>query len=78
MSIKNPTLIITSVVLVGILSLLVWGLVSRATPAGDKAPDFQLTLLSGEQVTLSSINDKPIVLNFWAYQQPSSYLRTAI
>jgi cytochrome c biogenesis protein CcmG/thiol:disulfide interchange protein DsbE len=33
---------------------------------GSPAPDFTLTLLSGQGVTLSSLKGKPVVINFWA------------
>lgn len=34
---------------------------------GDVAPDFTLTTITGETVSLKElINDKPVVLNFWA------------
>ncbi len=34
--------------------------------AGTPAPDFQLRTLSGEQVRLSELRGKPVVLAFWA------------
>ncbi|MCA1055331.1 redoxin domain-containing protein [Rossellomorea aquimaris] len=33
---------------------------------GDKAPDFELTTLSGENVKLSDYKGKKVILNFWA------------
>jgi len=33
---------------------------------GDTPPDFTLTSLDGEEVTLSSLRGKKVVLNFWA------------
>ena len=34
--------------------------------AGNLVPDFQLQGLDGENVSLSSLRGKPIMLNFWA------------
>ncbi len=34
--------------------------------AGDIAPDFTVTLFNGEQLTLSSLRGKVVLLNFWA------------
>lgn len=33
---------------------------------GDIPPDFQLTTLTGEEVQLSELNGKKVILNFWA------------
>lgn len=33
---------------------------------GDRAPDFKLTTLQGEQVRLSDYQGQPVMLNFWA------------
>lgn len=33
---------------------------------GNRAPDFKLTTLEGEQVRLSDYQGKPVMLNFWA------------
>ncbi|KGX84962.1 redoxin domain-containing protein [Pontibacillus litoralis] len=33
---------------------------------GDQAPDFQLTTLNGEQVSLSDYKGQKVMLNFWA------------
>lgn len=58
---------------------IAWSLLSRADPkmvsAGDhppspqqgfSAPDFTLTTLDGEELTLSDLRGKVVVLNFWA------------
>lgn len=37
-----------------------------APQVGQLAPDFTLTSLDGEQITLSELEGKPVVLNFWA------------
>jgi thiol-disulfide isomerase/thioredoxin len=33
---------------------------------GNPAPDFQLQDIEGQTVTLSSLRDSPVILNFWA------------
>jgi len=38
----------------------------RAPALPDQAPDFTLSVLDGETVTLSSLHGQPVVLNFWA------------
>jgi peroxiredoxin len=47
------------------LGVLAWQ--TRHLPgAGTPAPDFQLRTLTGEQVRLSELRGKPVVLEFWA------------
>ena len=38
----------------------------RGTKVGNKAPDFELTEVSGEKVSLSSLKGDPAVLVFWS------------
>lgn len=38
----------------------------RAPDLPDQAPDFDLVTLDGQQVQLSALRGKPVVLNFWA------------
>ncbi|MBO7331206.1 MAG: redoxin domain-containing protein, partial [Alistipes sp.] len=33
---------------------------------GDKAPDFTVEMVNGEQITLSKLKGKVVVVNFWA------------
>ena len=33
---------------------------------GDKAPDFTVEMVDGEQITLSKLKGKVVVVNFWA------------
>ncbi len=42
------------------------GQVDAAPEVGKRAPDFQLNNLDGQSVTLSSLQGKPVLLNFWA------------
>jgi thiol-disulfide isomerase/thioredoxin len=39
---------------------------SSAPHLGHSAPDFTLTTLEGEHLTLSDLRGQPVVLNFWA------------
>lgn len=39
---------------------------TSGTEIGDKAPDFELTTLNGDNVKLSDFKGKRIMLNFWA------------
>lgn len=63
--------LILIVILVPTLALLYFGLGRdpRTLPSalvGKEAPDFHLKTIDGEEVSLSSIKGKPIVLNFWS------------
>lgn len=40
--------------------------VARVPKVGDVAPDFQLTLVNGQKVSLSELKGQVVVLNFWA------------
>jgi peroxiredoxin len=40
--------------------------VTTGVEVGNVAPDFELQLLSGESVKLSSLQGKKVILNFWA------------
>lgn len=35
-------------------------------PRREPAPNFELTLLNGEKVTLADFRGKPLIINFWA------------
>lgn len=37
-----------------------------APTEGERAPNFELTTLEGERVSLAGLSGKPVVLNFWA------------
>ncbi|MCY1076123.1 TlpA family protein disulfide reductase [Archangium lansingense] len=52
--------------LVGLVFLAVMAWQTRHLPTGAPAPDFTLRTLSGEQVRLSELQGKPVVLSFWA------------
>lgn len=59
------------VLLVGIIAVaLVFGVAlaqrNKGQPTEGPAPDFTLTTLDGEQVTLSSLRGKVVLINFWA------------
>ncbi len=56
------------VALVGLLGLLGWGLVKKASgPRGSgPAPDFSLTGFDGRTATLSQLRGQVVVINFWA------------
>jgi peroxiredoxin len=42
----------------------------RGTRTGNLAPDFQLQSLDGQSVSLSGLQGKPVLLNFWATRCP--------
>ncbi len=56
-----------AVVVIGVMvALVVWQSGSKVPAVGKPAPDFTLRLLGGENVTLSSLQGRPVVVNFWA------------
>lgn len=65
---------IVSILVLGFLALLGFGLARQEAPTGASgaarinrpAADFTLPLFNGEQITLSSLRGKPVVINFWA------------
>jgi peroxiredoxin len=57
---------ITSLVLVFMLGLVFVACISEAPRVGKRAPDFRLSDLNGQQVSLSSQRGAPVVVNFWA------------
>ncbi len=54
-------------VMVALIVAYVFTASSGDAPAmvGKQAPDFTLASVTGEQVSLSSLAGKPILLNFW-------------
>lgn len=54
----------------GLVALLVGALVYFSISGGEKAPNVQFTLDSGEQINLT-LPKKPILVNFWATSCPS-------
>lgn len=60
---KIPKIIL---LLVLALVILATGCTETGAAVGDRAPDFQLQDLEGNEVSLSSLRGNPILLNFWA------------
>lgn len=49
------------------IGLVLWRVGTAAAPeVGRRAPDFTLTLVQGETVSLSQFRGRPVVVNFWA------------
>jgi len=46
--------------------LLVSGCSAASAQVGKRAPDFQLSNLEGQPVSLSDFRGTPVLLNFWA------------
>ena len=53
---------------VGLLALLAWGLRARASNPRQSgpAPNFSLTTFEGETITLSDLQGRVVIINFWA------------
>lgn len=51
-----------------VLALLAWAVRTKSAPPLESgvAPDFALTTFDGQQITLSELRGKPVVINFWA------------
>jgi len=66
--IKSFYIIAAFVVLVAFLGLLGWGLVNaqKSPITSGAAPDFTLTSFYGKTLTLSKLQGKVVVVNFWA------------
>lgn len=51
-----------------VIGILMMGMLNRdrTQVINETAPDFTLTTFDGEEVTLSELRGKPVVINFWA------------
>ncbi len=58
--------VMTSVLLVLLLAGSISSVSAQTKSAAAKAPDFTLKLLNGKDATLSKLNDKIVLINFWA------------
>jgi len=60
--------------IVGLMALMAWGLSNQSPVTGmsgftrvqEIAPDFNLGLYGGDELTLSDLAGRPVVINFWA------------
>jgi cytochrome c biogenesis protein CcmG/thiol:disulfide interchange protein DsbE len=64
----RPWRLLVWVLVLGLLGVLGWKLVTdrQAQPQSGLAPDFTLKTFDGQEVRLSSLRGKVVVLNFWA------------
>ena len=61
-------------VYLGVIALALGGIVAymivqapgAKARVGQPAPDFTLTLLNGQKITLSSLKGRPVLLDFWS------------
>lgn len=51
-----------------VLALLAWAVRTKSAPplASGVAPDFSLTTFDGQEIRLSELRGKPVIINFWA------------
>ncbi len=51
-----------------VLALLAWAVQTKSAPplASGIAPDFSLTTFDGQNISLSELRGKPVIINFWA------------
>lgn len=51
-----------------VLALLAWAVRTKSAPPLESgvAPEFALTTFDGQEITLSELRGKPVVINFWA------------
>lgn len=61
--------LILLLIMIGLIGFALYQVIETGKPnrpqVGDLAPDFQLTTLAGEQVSLKQLRGKAVVLNFW-------------
>jgi len=64
----RPWQIAIWVIVLGLLALLAWKLIDdqRAQATSGLAPDFTLHTFDGQEIRLSSLRGKVVVVNFWA------------
>jgi cytochrome c biogenesis protein CcmG/thiol:disulfide interchange protein DsbE len=64
----HPGTVITAVLLIGLISVLTWGMskTQRGRVSEGPAPDFSLTSFGGETIQLSELRGQVVVINFWA------------
>lgn len=64
----RPWRLVIWVVVLGLLAALGWKLVTdrQAQPTSGLAPDFTLKTFDGQDIRLSSLRGKVVVVNFWA------------
>lgn len=63
--------VFNGIIIVALLALVGWGVYDISQKevgieVGEYAPDYTLTTLNGEMVSLSDFKGKKVVLNFWA------------
>lgn len=69
---NNSGKIVVLVVIIGLIALMSYAIfgnrdiVKRSPLIGTKAPDFTLTTFDGEEISLSDLQGKTVLLNFWA------------
>ncbi len=56
---------VLAAVLIGCV-LAIAGAAFAAVQAGEMAPDFRLTLLNGNEISLKQFKGKPILIDFWS------------
>lgn len=64
----HPGTVITAVLLIGLISVLTWGMSKSqlGRVSEGPAPDFSLTSFNGETIQLSELRGQVVVINFWA------------
>ncbi len=71
---RKSALAIATLVIVGFLGLLVWGMLNKEpitglsgiTMVNRPAPNFTLTTFKGTTISLADLRGKTVVINFWA------------
>jgi peroxiredoxin len=66
MGIKKAFIVLLAILIIGLVPVACSGSGSQSLQIDSPAPDFNLTDLNGQSVSLSSLKGKYILLNFWS------------
>jgi cytochrome oxidase Cu insertion factor (SCO1/SenC/PrrC family) len=57
---------VIALALVGLVAYMIMQAPGATAKVGQTAPDFTLSLLNGQKITLSSLRGRPVLVDFWS------------